>query len=152
MSAEQTIHTNINTDRVDAAFRLELQLNRCSETSSWENGTVFEKNVDTLLKQLPIQVKLKVHERSDEWNVTTEEYVYERNAGHKLGSVEEPYLDHNGHVYSPKLMTKTFKDYNVIFETILEELEKFGMTYKTSRETQDFGDVKPKKKQVKTPT
>ena len=149
--SDSSIKANITADKLDAAFILNLQLNRVNECAAWDNKDAFERNVDILLKQLPVDIKTKVQARSALWFYTTETYKFENYGGRDQGSIEDP-LYVNGVLFSPKLVTEQIKDYSVMYEIILEELEYGGYTYRNQKNSEDAGNVSKKKtKAKKTP-
>jgi len=144
---------NITTEKLDARFRLEMQLNRCAETATWNVQSVFDRNVQLAVTMLPIEVKSRVNARNEEWIRYFEKYVKKRLYGVEQGTVEHPVLDHNDEIWSPILEKSEERDFMLLYEIILEELEIAGMSFKRGANVTDFGSVKKNKtKKEKTPT
>ena len=139
------------TTKIDAEWRLQMQMERCAVTGSWDDKTVFEANINLLVAMLPIEIKNNVERRREEFTGYTVTLKYLKYAGHDLGTAERPHYDEDGNVISPVEVAEEYVDQYTKYAVVLEELEKANMTYRYSRSIVDLGPVK-KKPPPPTPT
>jgi len=95
--------------RVDAAWRLQRQLERCNVLAARaplsEEG--FETFKQTLLGDLPIGVRQRVEAREEDYIIKGgPEWHYIYNAGVPMGTPDDPVCDEHGNPISPVLVQR----------------------------------------------
>jgi len=126
---------------VDAAWRLQRQLERCNvlatRASLTEEGfEAFKQAVATLLGDLPIGVRQRVEAREEDYIIKGgPEWHYIYNAGVPMGTPDDPVCDEHGNPISPVLVQQPDEvDPFALLSVIKEELEKGGLTWEYREE------------------
>lgn len=118
-----------------------MQIDRCSETSAWEDKTIFNDNVMQLMRLLPSNKREELEVDSELYTVRTTEYIYMKFAGKNLGTVENPYKDDSGNVLSPIPVETEYIDHNELFKLCLVKLEEAGLMWRLNSVMVDGGRV-----------
>ena len=149
---------NINIkDRVPMPQSVYVQIERCNSSISQADPSIFEANVRALLAMLPSFKKKEVLSRSNDYNVTYEDFEYESYCNIQVGKIDAPKLhDKNKpvkrlednsidwsdlNIKSPRLVTKTETDYEKLYNVILDGLESANITWKIEHKTVERGKV-----------
>lgn len=143
---EETYERNI-VDNINAEWRLQNQLRR-TELSISDDKLSFSACVELTMNMLPIDVLNGVFDRQKDYTYKPEpDYKWLSFGGIKAGTIENPLLDKDGNVLSPKKIELDIKiDYMKLYRVILEELEKANMSYKYRNKTVILKKVEPHQK------
>ena len=148
-------------DRVPMPRSVYLQIERCNMTISGVDTAIFEANVRGLLTLIPSHKHKDVMDKSDEYNVTFEEHVFQDHCGIQMGSVAFPLMRENANgvpyvvkrddedriiwddpnIISPQLVSRTETDYEELYKVIIGSLESANITWKVQRKTVEMGRV-----------
>ena len=138
------------TDDINAEWRLQHQLLNCEKSISNEEMS-FERNVDMVMRMLPVDIRNSVKARKEDYTYVPEpEYKFIYSGGIRLGSIERPLFDDEGFLISPiKIELDEAIDYSILYQIILEELEIANMSYKYRIRSTILTQVVKKKKEPK---
>jgi len=111
--------------KVDPIWRLQRQLERCNIIGSTGDEEAFERAVEVLYSELPMQIKQAVDGREDEFRGTEEKLVFINFAGVPIRNKE---------LGSPQRVEEERFDYFKLFEVIKEEIEKAKLSWEYKEE------------------
>ena len=130
-------------DTVTISQILYRQIERVNTAGSAEEGAAnFEQAVDILFQMIPNSVRMAIVARVKEYKVEDEVPVFRFNAGTPMGTLENPIKDKKGGIISPVMTKKVYVDYRVLYNIIMQELERAKITWRYDPITMELGKVR----------
>lgn len=124
-------------EKLDIQSLLFRQVERCNISISNPDPSIFEANVRILMSLLPPQSIDKVRTRTDEFNKKKDIPLIETFCGVPMVDYDE-----DGKPLPPKYDEQIFTDYEILYEFIMAELAKLGITYSIEQLNIELGAVR----------
>ena len=115
------------------------QIDRCNRSATDES--LFQRNVEILLLNIPKQKIDRVKERNNEYIETTTRLIFKKVCGIEMGTKEHPLKNVYGDIISPREEEEEIVDYNELFRVILEEIQDTGLSWSSEIEMVDGGRI-----------
>jgi len=130
--------------KIDPAWRLQRQLERCNVLMCGQDVSIFEAAVRALLGDIPLRIKARVLKRSKDFNDMIKRPIVSYWCG-----VPQYKYDDDGKRIPPEVVEEETTDYEKLFAFIKEELEIGGTTWRYDTKKINIGEVeKPISKKI----